>query len=193
MLVMLDNMDIHDCLIYLEENGVTNAQIIEKMGCNRTTVNDWWKTNKASPRYLAKMRKFCTEYVPIPDLILCDKPPKYMFEDALKNQMQYLHDNPDEDEKYGEAGYFSGRYFSDESNQKMAYDLGCLKSLNYLMGYPDFYDSGIPPKPTRRYVKYKTWYHQTAPNAKFKQLLCSIAHPDKRVRDYFTSVLQKET
>tara|TARA_R110000823_G_scaffold295814_1_gene415795 strand:- start:4346 stop:4783 length:438 start_codon:yes stop_codon:yes gene_type:complete len=63
-LLMSHNADIVDCLIFLESKGITNEKIIERMGCNRSTVSRWWKGNKSTPRYLAKMQKWRFELLP---------------------------------------------------------------------------------------------------------------------------------
>lgn len=164
MMDMTVKMDIIDCLIYLEEHGVTNEQIIEKMGCNRGTVNDWWKNEKCSPKYLRKMQRFCDDFTPISDLVFLDRPPKYMFVEAVENGMKLLH----------EKGFTETPIFKK------------LKKHLYLCGHPEYYDSGIPANPNpRRQKKYQNWYRKDRPKTEFVQNICRWWHPDERVKDFF--------
>ena len=81
---MLHNADIVDCLIFLETEGIEDAEIIEKMGINRSTLTRWWKENKSTPRLLQKMRKWCDSFLPITETYRGRRPPKYLFIEALE-------------------------------------------------------------------------------------------------------------
>ena len=80
---MLHNADIVECLIFLETKGIEDAEIIEKMGINRSTLSRWWKENKSTPRLLQKMRKWCDSFLPITETYRGRRPPKYLFIEAL--------------------------------------------------------------------------------------------------------------
>ena len=88
---MLHNADIVECLIFLETEGIEDAEIIEKMGINRSTLSRWWKENKSSPRLLQKMRKWCESFRPITESFHGRRPPEYLFIDALEYACDAKH------------------------------------------------------------------------------------------------------
>ena len=153
---MLDNMDIVDCLIFLETEGFTSEQIQEKMGCNRSTLSDWWKKNKSSPRYLQKMRKWCQEFIPVEQMFVGVRPPKDMFLEAL--DMACETDN---------SMYTQIRF---KMGWKTYYEKGipAAKGHRTIQNHP-----------------YKRWYHQDRPPTELVREIIAEFHPNKRIREAF--------
>ena len=107
---MLHNADIVECLIFLENKGIEDAEIIEKMGINRSTLSRWWKENKSTPRLLQKMRKWCDSFLPITETYRGRRPPEYLFLEAI----DYACD----------ADYYDSRYMRHHLRYKGFYDKG---------------------------------------------------------------------
>jgi len=166
---MLHKMDIHDCLIFLEKQGVTDAEIIDRMELNRSTVQRWWKTNKPSPKYLAKMQKWCGEFIPIEDHFYGKKPPEAIFHEALANAYYTLR----------EEGV------SLDELRPYAILLRCME-------YPKFYDRGIPPATSRgRANRLRTMSGDRPPSIEKIQQIIADYHPEKRISDYFTKLVKE--
>ena len=169
MSVMLNKMDIHDCLIFLENQGVTKAEINERLDLHRTTINNWWKTNNTNPEYLGKMRKWCGEFIPIEDHFYGKKPPEDIFHEAVARAVRTLKKegaSVDEIRPYGIL-------------------LRCME-------YPKFYDRGIPPATSRgRANRLRTMGGAQPPEIEQIQQIIADYHPEKRLRDYFTKLIDE--
>lgn len=166
---MMQKMDIQDCMIYLETKGISDEEIIEKMDCNKTTVQRWWKSNKATPKYLAKMQKWCGLYVPIEDHFYGKRPPEDMFREALETALIDC-----KDEAY-------------QIKWQLRYH-----SRNF--GFKNYYDNGIPAAHGHRTIQnhpFKSYYHKDRPSIETIRRVCADYHPDIRVRDYFTTEINK--
>lgn len=160
-------MDIIDCLITLEKYSITDEQIVEKMGCNKSTIQSWWKNQKASPRYLAKMQKFCAEFLPISIQLKFDRPTEEMFCDALHNAIKQLGDTSVDERR-------------------------SLCWIRHKLGYKGYYDKGIPATTKRFGDSFRGHWPKPAIETEYAQELCSKFHPDEGIRNYFISVLHLE-
>ena len=76
-------MQVTELLLFLEEHDVTDEQILEKMDITQSTLNRWWKKNSCPARNLAKLRIWCATFVPITETYYGDRPPEYLFAQAL--------------------------------------------------------------------------------------------------------------
>jgi transcriptional regulator with XRE-family HTH domain len=162
---MMQKMDIHDCLIYLEKRGVTTEEIMEKIGCNKTTIQRWWISNKPTPKYLAYMQKWCQESMPIEDLFVGRRPPENMFIEALENAIALVGH---EDRKYG----------------MLLVNLTCK----------GHYDKGTQAGRSRRQMMsghcYPSFFRKRPETDLVRQIIADF-HPDERVRLSFTSEFLK--
>lgn len=160
---MMQKMDIQDCLIYLENRDVTNEEIMERMGCNKTTIQRWWNSNKSTPKYLAKMQKWCQESQPLSDLYVGLRPPERFYIEALEN-----------------AKILKG-------HETKKYNI-----LHTELSCPKHYDRGTLGGSSRNKAM-KSFCHPifTRPRPKTEDIIriCSEFHPEERVRNHFTSEL----
>ena len=174
---MLHKMDIHECLIFLEKQGVKDAEIIEQMGVNRSTVQRWWKTNKPTPKLLAKMQKWCGEFIPIEDHFYGKKPPKIIFEEALCNCYYTLKPLMD------------AKAMNDEYRYWHKYRVG---AYHRCMAAPHFYDRGIQPARSRGTANaLRTMSGEKVPSIENIYRIIADYHPEKRLRDYFTKLIDE--
>ena len=79
----MQNIQLTEFLVFLEEHGVTDEQILEKMEIVQSTLNRWWKRNSCNARHLAKLRIWCATFVPITETYYGDRPPEYLYRQAL--------------------------------------------------------------------------------------------------------------
>ena len=159
----MQKMDIHDCLIYLENRDVTNEEIMEKMGCNKTTIQRWWISNKSTPKYLAKMQKWCQESQPLSNLYVGLRPPERFYLEALEN-----------------ADILKG------------HETKKYRILRNNLNCPNHYDRGTPAGRSKA-MMMKSPCHPAYPRPRPENedilRICSEFHPEERVRNHFTSEL----
>jgi len=178
---MLNKMDIHDCLIFLENQGVTKAEINERLDLHRTTINNWWKTNNTNPEYLGKMRKWCGEFIPIEDHFYGKKPPKNIFHEAVTNAYYTLHSQIDFKDDFKNMTCPLYQYFK---RNRIAIFLRCME-------IPHFYARGCPPSRTKRPKAGHSYYGDKMPSIEEIYRIIADYHPLKRFRDYFTKLIDE--
>ena len=153
---MLHNVDIVDCLIFLESKGITDEQIMERMGCNRSTISRWWEKQKATPRYLAKMQKWRLELLPIDLQFIGKRPPEHMFIPALEAAV--------------EANERGASQMAHRMRYKGFYD----------NGIPSTTSRAIAMKHAWKSLEY-----QRPPETDYVRDIIARFHPDERVREAF--------
>lgn len=172
---MLHKMDIHDCLIFLENQGLTEADIQERMGLHRTTISRWWKTNNPSPKLLAKMRKWCGEFIPIEDHFYGKKPPENIFHEAVTNAYYELENDGD---KRHESTH--------------PWSILRIGYYHHKMMWPNYYDRGIPAASSRAMAMrcpYRGTYRTDPPKIEHIQQIIADYHPDRRIKEYFMKLI----
>lgn len=135
---MLHNMQITELLNLLETEGVTDAEIIEKMKINRSTLTRWWKSNSATPRYLQKMRIWCRDFIPVEAMFVGQRPPREMFLEAIEVAAQT--DNKEYSRMLHKMSY-KGFY---------EHGIPAAETRRGMNRYKSFY---AKPRPTTEYVR----------------------------------------
>ena len=184
MIATIADWDLHTCLLYLNDQNITDEMIMDKMSIKKHTMNQWWKTNRTNPKPLAILRKWCEEFAPIEWSCPFDRPTVEMFVSALKVRRKQVRDMfPDE----WESHWTTHTHLLSKEIKDMEYSWGSADSYLFTIDkHPKYYEWGLP-------ITKKRYFSVGHVSDKTAQRWVSKFHPDERIRNHFTSVLLKET
>lgn len=152
-------------LLFLESKGISDKEIIERLGTTKSTFDRWWNGTKPNARTIVKLLHWVAEYEPITETYVGRRPPEYLFKEALE-EAEYSRD--DEYKKKHLIGYF----------------MRC-------MNYPTYYDRGIPPSRTRRVRWPRSYFGDKRPTTDQAIKIIAENHPLPHIRETF-SILSNE-
>ena len=184
MIAMIAEWDLHDCLLYLNENEIEDEMIIEKMGIKKHTMNQWWKTKKTNPKSLAILRKWCEDFAPVEWTCPYDIPTQGMYMSALERKMHHLKKTHQKGKVADHMYWTTHTHFLPDWIQKEY----CSAKGDYARcrDNKNYYTDGLP-------ITKKRHWAVKPPDPKIVVKIVAMFHPDERVRDHFISVTLRDS
>ena len=149
-------------LLFLESKGISDKEIIERLGTTKSTFDRWWNGTKPNARTIVKLLHWVAEYEPITETYVGRRPPEYLFKEALE-----------------EADY------SRDDDYKKKHRVGIYMRC---MNYPSFYDRGMPPARNYKRIRWPRSMHgERRPETDYAIMLIAENHPNPHIRDAFSN------